>query len=104
LLLEGFNPRTDLWYLTDPITALDLPGRALIRHADFIDSSQLRKETFRTSRPLRVRLVLPKSFEENGKGEIIRSSFVAAGEWQACRTDGVTRCWTSLMQPVSARP
>jgi hypothetical protein len=103
LLLEGFNPRTDLWYVTDPITALDLPGRALIRHADFIDPSQLRKETFRTSSPLRVRLVLPKSFEENGKGEIIRNSFVAAGEWQACQTDGVTRCWTSLIQPLSAR-
>ena len=35
-LLRDYDPNKDLWYLTDPITALDIPGRAIIAGADFL--------------------------------------------------------------------
>src|SRR5712691_8682902 len=84
LLLQEFDLRSDVWYLTDPISALDLPGRMLIRHADFIDPEKLRQDTFRSSHPVRVRVVLPASFEKSGKADIIRRSFVGTGKWQSC--------------------
>ncbi len=87
-LLEGFEEERDIWYLTDPVTALDVPGRALIRHADFLTLPQIRAETFRSGSALGVRLLLPASFEENGKGPAIRRSFPQARSWQVRRISG----------------
>ena len=98
LLHDGSVSATDVWYITDPVSAMEFSGRVVIRHADFMDAGELRREVFRTSKPLRVRLVLPASFEKNGKAEIIRSSFADADAWSACPTDGITRCWTSSIR------
>jgi hypothetical protein len=80
-LQRDFSPETDVWYLTEPMTALDLKGRAIVVHADFTDVDQLRRYRFVTSRPLRVHVLLPPRFEENGKGQAIRASFPQAAEW-----------------------
>jgi hypothetical protein len=103
LLVEGFDPTSDLWYVTHPVPALDLPGRTLIRRPDSIPIEELRQETFHTMRPLRVRLVLPASLEADGRAEVIRQSFPRAVEWIPCPTDGATRCWTSWIR-TSAEP
>ena len=81
-LQARFNPATDLWYLPEPMTALDLRGRRFVRHADFIDVSELAKDRFVTSRPLRVHVLLPPRFEDNGKARTIRASFLSAGGWE----------------------
>ena len=83
-LVKDFNEQTDIWYLPEPVTALDLPGRAIITHADFyggLQDTNLNRQTFYTSIPLRVHVLLPPSFEDNGKGVLIRSSFPQADEW-----------------------
>lgn len=95
MLVEGFDPRSDLWYVTHPVAGLDLPGRMLIRRADSTPIEKLREETFRTSRPVRVRLVLPAGLENDGKADVIRRSFPGAVEWASCPTDGATRCWVA---------
>ena len=64
------------------MSALDLPGRAIVVHADFTDLAALRKMAFQTSRPIRVHALLPPRFESNGKGDAIRSSFLHAGPWR----------------------
>ncbi|MEG4604484.1 hypothetical protein QUA86_04485 [Microcoleus sp. F6_B6] len=83
-LVKDFNNQTDIWYLPDPVAALDLPGRAIITHADFyggLQDTNLHRQAFYTSIPLRVHVLLPPSFEDNGKGAAIRSSFPQADEW-----------------------
>src|SRR5262249_10296137 len=80
-LSRDFDPSTDIWYVTDPVSAMDLPGRAIIRHADFIAARDLSSEHFRTSRPLRVHGLLRRAFETNGRAEIIQASFDAAAKW-----------------------
>ncbi|WP_333411355.1 hypothetical protein [Microcoleus sp. F10-B6] len=86
-LVKDFNEQTDIWYLPDPVAALDLPGRAIITHADFyggLQDTNLHRQAFYTSIPLRVHVLLPPRFEDNGKGALIRSSFPQADEW-ICR-------------------
>jgi hypothetical protein len=95
LLQAGFDPARDIWYVTDPISALDLPGRVVIRHADFLDPEQLRRDSYRSSRPVGIRLVIPAEFERNGKGDLIRRSFIGAQTWRPCPTDSTTRCFSS---------
>ncbi len=81
-LQRDFHPDTDIWYLTDPLSALDLRGRTLMVHADFVAVDELRKYRFlATSRPVRVHVLLPQRFEINGKGEVIRESFPQAIAW-----------------------
>jgi hypothetical protein len=80
-LERDFTPETDVWYLTEPMTALDLKGRAIVVHADFTEVAELRRYRFVTSRPLRVHVLLPPRFEVNGKGPSIRASFPQAAEW-----------------------
>ena len=75
------SPASDIWYLVDPLTALDLPGRIIVRHADFIDLALLRRDLFLTTRLVRVHVVLPPRFEDNGKGKAIRASFPQATAW-----------------------
>jgi hypothetical protein len=82
-LEHDFHPQSDVWYVTDPLSTLDLPGRALMVHADFIALDELRKYRFQTtSRALRVHVLLPPRFETNGKGAVIRASFPQAVAWE----------------------
>lgn len=81
VLAQG-NPG-DVWYLLDPISALDLPVRAVITGADFRDLPDLRGDRFLTKRPVSVHALLPTRFEANGKGSVIRRSFPQAGRWTA---------------------
>ncbi|HMF94298.1 MAG TPA: hypothetical protein VKE96_08400 [Vicinamibacterales bacterium] len=98
-LTSGFNPAHDVWYLTDPVTALDLPGRAIVRHADFIPLDRLRGDRFVSSRALRVHALLPLRFEANGKGAAIRAAFPQATRWVASPIEGaeVVR-WTAIVE------
>jgi hypothetical protein len=94
-LLATVTP-ADVWYLPEPISALDLPGRAIVSAADFDPIDRLRATRFMTSRPVRVNALLPARFEANGKGAAIRASFPQAGPWTRtaiARSDYVM--WTS---------
>lgn len=51
-----------------PRTALDLRGKVILRHSDFLSEEQLRRQTFRTSSLVTVRMLLPPTFEDKGKG------------------------------------
>jgi hypothetical protein len=95
-LTEGFVSSTDVWYLTEPISALDLPGRAIIRHADFLSPDELRRDRFCTNRPVRMRLLLPPSFEQNGKAQVIMDSFGEAQNWHRATVAGANYVlWTA---------
>jgi hypothetical protein len=94
-LASVFEPSQDVWYVIDPNSALDLPGRMIVVQADFIDRSA-------PARPLRIRALLPDKFEAEGKGAVIRASFMGAGAWErtsypACQH----RLWTTTLSPHS---
>jgi len=100
-LTQDFTPATDVWYLIEPLTALDLPGRALIRHADFIELAILQRERFFTSGRLHVHVLLPPRFEQNGKGPAIRASFPQATAWARREiADAEYVSWTALLEPA----
>lgn len=80
-LAADFNPQRDVWYVTDPIAALDLGERAIIEPADFKSLEQLRTITYLTNSPVRVHVLLPPHFEDDGKGPVIRASFIHATGW-----------------------
>jgi hypothetical protein len=99
-LAATFDPSRDVWYVTDPLTALDLPGRAIVRHADFIPLPTLRGERFLSSSAMRVRVLLPARFEENGKGAAIRASFPQATRWTSVAVPGAGIVdWTGMLAP-----
>jgi hypothetical protein len=103
-LARDFDSSTDIWYLVDPLTALDLPGRAIVRHADFIDPALLGRDRFLTSRRMRVHVVLPPRFEESGKGEAIRASFPQATSWSRRAIPGAEYVsWTAVLEPGDAQ-
>lgn len=81
-LIADFKTDSDIWYLTEAFTALDLPGRVILRHADFLSAAGL-SETFQTSKAIRVHLLLPPWFEQNGKGPLIRGEFSGARNWSS---------------------
>ena len=89
----------DIWYVPDPETSIDLRGRVILRQADFLSQDKLRSETFRTSSPATVRMLLPPRFEENGKGKIIRDSFPQAQEWKRREIPGANYVeWTAELK------
>ena len=79
-LLARVTP-ADVWYMPEPISLLDLPGRAIITGADFESIDDVRAQKFTTTRPIRVNALLPSRFERNGKGQAVRASFPQAGLW-----------------------
>jgi hypothetical protein len=81
-LERDFEPASDVWYLTEPMSALDLKGRAIIRDADFLEVDKLRLDSFHTTRAIRVHVLLPPRFESNSKGETIRGAFPQAVAWR----------------------
>jgi hypothetical protein len=99
-LAAGFNPDSDVWYLTEPLTAMDLPGRAIMQHADFLPLAQL-NQTFLASKPLRIHLLLPPWFEQNDKGKVIRAEFPQAKNWSSRVVPGMNYVeWTATLFPV----
>jgi hypothetical protein len=96
--LQRYDAGNLVWYVTDGGTALDLPGRIVIRHADFMPISMLAEEQYRSSVPMRVNLLLPPTFEQNGKGTVIRASFPQAGQWTEITIEGAEyRLWTATL-------
>jgi hypothetical protein len=104
ILLDGFNAESDIWYVMHPLPALDLPGNVLIKRADDLSVIQLRSDRFYTSRPMRVRVVLPMEFEENDKAAAIREGFNQAVEWKRCPSAPTTSCWAARLEPVAVKP
>jgi hypothetical protein len=103
-LEAGRRPSGDIWYLTEPMTSLDLRGRAIVRHADFMTVEALRRDRFVAAGPLRVRALLPPRFEANGKGAAIRGSFPQATNWTRQGIPGSEYdCWTADLAAPTAR-
>ena len=99
-LLSDFHPATDIWYLPDFITALDIPGRAIICNADWGYLSGLKRYLYLGSAPRRIRLLLPPRLEFNGRGPIVRRSFPQVAIWtrrkiQGCNYD----LWEGTLNP-----
>jgi hypothetical protein len=102
-LQRMFDPAIDVWYVPEPLTALDLPGRIIVRDADFMPLDQLR-EHFLTSRPIRVHALLPPRFENNGRAAAIRGSFPQATGWSRSLLAGAEYdVWTTMLQPAGGR-
>jgi len=94
--LEAHFGSQDIWYVPDPDTAIDLRGRVIVRQPDFLPEDRIRKESFHTSSPVTVRMLLPPKFEENGKGKIIRDSFPQAQDWRRNEIPGANYVeWTA---------
>jgi len=95
-LVGIFDRAHDTWYATDPVTALDLPGRAIVTHADFESIAEL-TTTYRTSRAGRVLALLPATFEANGKGVTIRGSFPQAQGWARVVVPCAPQLWIATL-------
>ena len=103
-LRRDYDPTTDVWYLVEPLTALDLPGRSIIRHADFVALGALRRDRFATSRRIRVHALLPPRFEDNGKAAAIRGAFTQATGWSRSVIPGAEYdAWTAVLEPNGGR-
>jgi len=88
-----------VWYFPEPMTALDIPGRAIITHADFESLDDLRSVRFQASRPLEVYVLLPMYFEKGEKGRIIRGSFLQAADWRKFEIEGCQYyLWVATLQ------
>jgi len=99
-LLRDYRPASDIWYFPEPVTALDLPGRALISFADFIDIQELQKVRYHCPVSKRVRLLVSPRLELNGKGPVIRQSFPQAGVWTRKEIPGSNYLlWEATLQP-----
>jgi len=97
-LMQDFNPATDVWFLPDPVSALDIPGRAMIEHVDYTYLSSLQKQKLLTRSPCRVHALIPVYCEENGKAEAIRAAFVQAQGWsKKVIEDSDYACWTTTL-------
>lgn len=98
-LKRDFNPITDIWYIPDPICALDIPGRAIIIHAQFVSLASLQNQKFLSSLPCRVHALIPYYLEEDGRGQAIRASFVQAKGWTKKEIEGSDyACWTATLK------
>jgi hypothetical protein len=99
-LLKDYQPATDIWYLPDNITSLDIPGRAIICSPDFGTIPYLLSFRYQSPVTKRIRMLLPPSFESNGKGPVIRRTFPQAQKW-TCRD--IPGChyllWETTLKP-----
>jgi hypothetical protein len=103
-LRRMYDPETDVWYLVEPLSGLDAPGRSIVRAADFMPVELLRSERFLTSRRLRVHALLPPRFEQNGKAAAIRGSFPQATGWTRAAVAGSEYdAWTTVLLPEAVR-
>lgn len=90
------TPADQIWYVPDPISALDLPGRLITTDADFQPLEELAAARYTTSHPLQIRALLIEKFAHDGKGDAIRASFPQAGPWHMERIpDSDYQLWTA---------
>lgn len=80
-LMTDFRTGKDVWYLPEPYSAFDISGRSIIIQAEFEKIVELESRKFFTSKPLRVHVLLPDYFEKNGRGSLVRNSFIQASHW-----------------------
>lgn len=103
-LRRMYDPETDVWYLVEPLSGLDVPGRSIIRAADFTPLDELRRERFLTSRRVRVHALLPPRYEQNGRAAAIRDSFPQATGWTRATVPGAEYdAWTTVLEPETHR-
>jgi hypothetical protein len=95
----GALPHADVLYLPNPVAALQVDGREIITWADFEPEWMLKGQAYRTSVPMHVALLLPPHFEQNGKADIIRSSFSQARGWTFEGTSGTYHVWVAELKP-----
>ncbi|MBF0154305.1 MAG: hypothetical protein HQL64_11245 [Magnetococcales bacterium] len=95
-----FDPTRDIWFLSSVNIMLDLPGRALVA-TDWDTPEDLRQNRYATSRPIRVLALIAKANETNGKGRIMRDSFVGSTGWEHVPLEGSPNdLWLTSVQPV----
>jgi hypothetical protein len=82
-LLDACADPDAVWYVPDPLTALELPRRLITTDADFQAVESLRQ--MRYIGRLRVCALLPPKFETNDKGPAIRASFRDVTGWNRHR-------------------
>lgn len=95
-----YDPAADVWYLPEPLSALDISGRSILRVPDFAKLEEIRSERFLTSRRVRIRALMPPRFELNGKAAAIRASFPQATGWTHATVAGSEYdVWTTVLEP-----
>jgi len=98
-LMQNVSAYSDIWYLPSSLTALHFSGRAIIVNADFENIDDLRAMRYISSSPLRVRMLLPVHFEKNGKGQVIRGSFIQSDGWKQSKIEGCKyTLWTTTLK------
>ena len=80
-LSSVYDRNSDVWYLPDPVSSLDIHGRAVIRSAAFTEVPLLEAERFLNCKPMRALLLLSPDLERSGRADVIRHSFVNAEGW-----------------------
>jgi hypothetical protein len=97
-IIGRFGPETDVWYICDPATALDFDGRVLAVDADFLSIDRLAGLHFSTTAPVRLTVLMPPRFENEGKGAVIRGAFAGAGPWRHDSVPGSKYdVWTTVV-------
>jgi hypothetical protein len=79
-MLRACSEPGRLWYLPEPLTALELREPMIITHADFEPMEWIAGTRYRGPGP--VCALLPGRFEANGKGPAIRASFFDLRTWR----------------------
>jgi hypothetical protein len=81
-LMKDFSPQVDIWYFVWPIDSLDLPGRMILMDlVGYENTDLLRQKKYIGGTGLRIHaLLLPEL--EDGRGGIIRNSFLRSGSWE----------------------
>jgi hypothetical protein len=98
-LTADFSPDTDVWCLPEPVTGLDLPGRQIV---GILDHDWGRGDKYRASRPVRMRLLLPASDDENGQAQRIKGAIVGAQDLRERTVDSANYVlWTVLCKPAN---
>ena len=99
-LRSMYSRNSDVWYIPDPVSSLDIPGRAVIRSAVFTDLPRLEAERFRNFKTMRALILLSPDLEKSGRADLIRHSFVNAEEWTVIPIpDSPYRLWISTLRP-----
>jgi len=98
--LQEPSPQAGVWYFVEPISMLDLPGRAIDSGAELRSIDDLRGDRFLSTRELGVRALLPARFEQNGKGAVVRAAFPQAHGWSHSPIAGSEYLlWTTVLEP-----
>lgn len=100
LSMSELNPGSDVWYLPDPLSSLDLPGRQILSLADFVPIEMLQQHSYVTTRPLRAHILALPQFAKDGKLQAIQQSFVQSTGWKRVPLTHTTfEHWVSDLDP-----